>query len=255
MFLDLDPSIIIFLLCLGFFAAFIDSVVGGGGLIMLPGLLFLGVPPTTALATNKLAGSIGSFTSTIMFLRSGNIEFKKLSKVFPLVVIGSILGAWTVHLIDPELLKPLMLFMLALVLVYTLMKKDFGSISTVKSLSKGKMILFICALTLIGFYDGFLGPGTGSFFIFAFLLIGFDFVRAAGNAKLLNFGSNIGALLLFIILGYVNYTYGLILGVAQILGSIVGSRFAMQKGTTYVRYLFIVVTVLLLSKNTYDYFN
>jgi uncharacterized protein len=253
MFLDLDPSIIVFLLCLGFFAAFIDSVVGGGGLIMLPGLLFLGVPPTTALATNKLAGSIGSFTSTIMFLRSGNIEFKKLSKVFPLVVIGSILGAWTVHLINPELLKPLMLCMLALVLVYTLVKKDFGTISAIKHLTKGKMVLFIGALILIGFYDGFLGPGTGSFFIFAFLLVGYDFVRAAGNAKLLNFGSNIGALVLFIILGYVNFTYGLILGAAQIVGSIVGSRFAMKKGTTYVRYLFIIVTVLLLVKNTYDY--
>jgi uncharacterized protein len=255
MFTDIELTIVIFLVCLGFFAAFIDSVVGGGGLIMLPGLLFLGVPPTNALATNKLAGSIGSFTSTMMFLKSGNIEFKKLSKIFPLVVLGSMLGAYIVHLIDPSILKPLMLLMLAIVLIYTLTKKDFGSISAVKSLSKWKQALFIAALIAIGFYDGFLGPGTGSFFIFAFLLVGFDFIKAAGNAKMLNFASNIGALALFLALGYVNFTYGLILGAAQIAGSIVGSRFAMKKGTTYVRYLFIIVTVILLLKNTYDYFS
>ena len=105
-----------------------------------------------------------------------------------------------------------MLVMLAVVLLYTLIKKDWGSISSVKKLSTGRMILFIAVIFLIGFYDGFLGPGTGSFLIFAFLLVGFDFLKAAGNAKLLNFGSNIGALLMFVALGQVNYLYGLILG-------------------------------------------
>ena len=106
----------------------------------------------------------------------------------------------------------------------------------------------------IGFYDGFLGPGTGSFLIFAFLLIGYDFVKAAGSAKLLNFGSNIGALLLFLILGHVNFMYGIILAIAQIIGSIIGSKFAIRRGTGYIRALFIIVTLVLLLKNTYDYF-
>lgn len=251
---ELDISIILILLCLGFFAAFVDSVVGGGGLIMLPGLLTLGVPPAMALGTNKLAGSFGSMTSTIMFLRNGYIDIKKVGLMFPLTVFGSMIGAWIVHLVDPELLKPFMLILLALVLIYTLKKKDWGSVSTAKQLSKVKMLLFVALITLIGFYDGFLGPGTGSFLIFTFLLIGFDFVKAAGNAKLLNFGSNIGALAMFIYLEQVIFTYGIILAFAQVVGSIVGSRFAMKKGAGYVRLLFIIVTVALLIKNTYDYF-
>lgn len=254
MIFDLDPSIIIILICLGFLAAFIDSVVGGGGLIMLPGLLFLGVPPSTALATNKLAGTMGSFTSTIMYYRSGKLDIRAVSKLFPLTFIGAMLGAWVITLIDPNVLKPLMLLMLAVVLIYTLLKKDWGSISTANKLTPVRAFLFILVIFAIGFYDGFLGPGTGSFLIFAYLMIGFDFLKAAGNAKLLNFGSNIGALCMFIALGHVNYKYGIILGLAQIIGSIVGSRFAIRKGSGYVRILFIIVTVVLLAKNTYDYF-
>ena len=254
MLLDIDPSVILFLFALGLFAAFIDSVVGGGGLIMLPGLLFLGVPPTTALATNKFAGSVGSFTSTVMFYRSGKINLKEVGKWFPLTFFGSILGAYIVTLIDPNFLKPIMLILLAAVLIFTVMKKDWGNNYTEKVLSVGKFALFLGLIFLIGFYDGFLGPGTGSFLIFAFLLIGYDFVKAAGSAKLLNFGSNIGALLLFLFLGHVNFMYGIILAVAQIFGSIIGSRFAIRKGTGYIRALFIIVTLVLLLKNTYDYF-
>ena len=251
---ELDLTVILFLIVLGLFAAFIDSVVGGGGLIMLPGLLFLGVPPTTALATNKFAGSVGSFTSTVMFYRSGKINLKEVGKWFPLTFFGSILGAYIVTLIDPNFLKPIMLILLAAVLIFTIMKKDWGSNNTVKILSVGKFALFLCLIFLIGFYDGFLGPGTGSFLIFAFLLIGYDFVKAAGSAKLLNFGSNIGALLLFLLLGHVNFIYGIILALAQIIGSIIGSKLAIHKGTGYIRALFIVVTLILLLKNTYDYF-
>ncbi len=253
MFFDLDPNIILILITLGFIAAFVDSVVGGGGLITLPGLLFVGLPPSAAVATNKLAGTMGSLTSTIMFYRSGKIDLKSMYKLFPLTFVGSMLGAWVVHLMNPELLKPLMLFMLAVVLVYTLAKKDWGSVSMEKELSPARYFIFICVIFLIGFYDGFLGPGTGSFFIFAFLMIGFDFLKAAGNAKLLNFGSNIGALIMFLFLGQVNFAYGIIMGLAQIIGAIVGSKFAIRKGAGYVRALFITVTVLLLAKNVYDY--
>ncbi len=255
MFLDIDPSIILFLIALGLFAAFIDSVVGGGGLIMLPGLLFLGVPPTTALATNKFAGSVGSFTSTIMFYRSGKINLKEVGKWFPLTFFGSIVGAYIVTLIDPNFLKPIMLLLLASVLIFTVVKKNWGNDNIAKALSTGKFVLFLVLIFSIGFYDGFLGPGTGSFLIFAFLLIGYDFVKAAGSAKLLNFGSNIGALLLFLFLGHVNFMYGIILAIAQIIGSIIGSKFAIRKGTGYIRALFIIVTLILLLKNTYDYFS
>ena len=241
-------------MCFGFLAAFIDSVVGGGGLISLPALMFTGLSPSAAVATNKLAGTMGSLTSTITFYRSGKIDLKSVLKFFPLVFIGSMVGAWIVHLMNPELLKPLMLIMLAGVAVYTIFKKDWGSLSAVKKLSKVKFALFLVVITLIGFYDGFLGPGTGSFLIFAFLIVGYDFLKAAGNAKFLNFGSNIGALLMFMYLGQINYGYGLVMGVAQIAGAICGSKYAIKRGSGYVRVLFIIVTVVLLAKNAYDYF-
>lgn len=251
---DLDPQLVAILFLFGFLAAFIDSVVGGGGLISLPALMFTGLTPSAAVATNKLAGTMGSLTSTITFYRSGKIDLNSVLKFFPLVFIGSMIGAWVVHLMNPELLKPLMLIMLAAVAIYTIFKKDWGSISTVKKLSKVKFGIFLIVITLIGFYDGFLGPGTGSFLIFAFLIVGYDFLKAAGNAKLLNFGSNIGALLMFLFLGQINFAYGLIMGVAQIFGAICGSKYAIKRGSSYVRGLFITVTVLLLAKNAYDYF-
>lgn len=254
MLFDLDPSLLLILVVFGFLAAFIDSVVGGGGLIALPALLFTGLTPAAAVATNKLAGTIGSLTSTVMFYRSGELNLKSVYKLFPLTFIGSMIGAWTVHLMNPELLKPLMLIMLAVVAIYTIFKKDWGSISTDKKFAIHHQIIFMLVIFAIGFYDGFIGPGTGSFLIFAFLMMGFNFLKAAGNAKFLNFGSNISALLMFIFLGQVNYAYGIPMGLAQVAGAIVGSKFAIKRGSGYVRALFIVVTFLLLAKNTYDYF-
>ncbi|WP_078410532.1 TSUP family transporter [Priestia abyssalis] len=253
MLVDLDPSLLINLIVFGFLAAFIDSVVGGGGLIALPALLFTGLTPAAAVATNKLAGTIGSLTSTIIFYRSGKLDLTSVYKLFPLVFVGSMIGAWTVHLMNPEVLKPLMLVMLAAVAIYTIFKKDWGSSSTYKKLSIRHYIIFMILIFAIGFYDGFLGPGTGSFLMFAFLMIGFDFLKAAGNAKFLNFGSNIAALLMFMYLGQIHYAYGLPMGLAQIAGAICGSKFAIKQGSSYVRVLFIAVTFLLLAKNTYDY--
>jgi len=252
---DLDVNIFLILIFFGFLAAFIDSVVGGGGLISLPALMFIGLPPSTAVATNKLAGTMGSLTSTLTFYRSGKLDIKSVYKLFPFAFIGSMIGAWIVHLMDPSVLKPLMLVMLAAVAIYTIFKKDWGSISTHKKLTPKRYAIFVATITLIGFYDGFLGPGAGSFLLFTFLIVGFDFLKSAGNAKFLNFASNIAALLMFIYLGQINYAYGLPMGLAQIAGAIVGSKFAIKRGSGYVRKLFIVVTILLLLKNTYDYFS
>lgn len=213
-----------------------------------------GLSPTAAVATNKLAGTIGSFTSTISFYRSGKIDLKDVGKYFPLVFLGSLIGAYIVTRINPDVLKPLMLIMLAIVTVYTIFKKDWSAINEPAPLTAIKKALFLLVIFAIGFYDGFLGPGTGSFFIFTFLLLRYDFVRAAGNAKFLNFASNIAALLLFLVVGEVYIVYGLIMGVAQIFGAIIGSQYAIKKGAGFVRVLFISVTVILLAKNTYDYF-
>lgn len=253
MLFEVDLNVVILLISFGFLAAFVDAVVGGGGLIALPALMFAGLNPAAAVATNKLAGTMGSLTSTISFYRSGQLEIRSVIKYLPLAFVGSLLGAWTVHLINPELLKPLMLIMLAAVAVYTILKKDWGSVATVKNLKFTHLVLFMLLLFIIGFYDGFLGPGTGSFLIFSFLLIGFDFLKAAGNAKFLNLASNFAGLLMFTYLGQIHYVYGLLMGIAQIAGALVGSRMAIKKGSGFVRILFIIVTITLLTKNAYDY--
>ncbi|TYR80753.1 TSUP family transporter [Priestia megaterium] len=250
---ELSLNIILLLLFFGFLAAFIDSVVGGGGLISTPALLFLGLPPAAAIATNKLAGTMGVLTSTISFVRSGKVDFRIVGKWFPFVFIGSFFGSITVHYLSSEFLKPLILVLLVLVAVYTILNRNWGKTSTYKPLSLKKIIIFTALIFIIGFYDGFLGAGTGSFILFAFLFVGFDFLQSAGSAKFLNFGSNLAALLVFLYFDSVVFSYGLIMGFAMIIGAYVGSNVALTKGVTYVRTLFILVTLSLIGKNVFDY--
>nr|WP_092068628.1 TSUP family transporter [Dendrosporobacter quercicolus]NSL47168.1 TSUP family transporter [Dendrosporobacter quercicolus DSM 1736]SDL78936.1 hypothetical protein SAMN04488502_101830 [Dendrosporobacter quercicolus] len=249
----ISMEILIFLLSAGFIAAFIDSVVGGGGLISVPALLMTGLPPGVVLGTNKLASICCSLTSSMSFFRSGKMNIGLVKYLFPVSLLGSILGAYTVRLIPPEILKPLVLTMLILVAVYTVLKKDWGDKSTYTGINKKAGILGGCAAFALGFYDGFFGPGTGSFLIFAFLMLGFDFVVAAGNAKALNLASNLGAAATFMLAGSVNYIYGLTMGLAMIVGAIAGSRFAIAKGSAYVKPLFVSVTTLLIGKQLWDF--
>ena len=252
--MDIDIFSILALFFFGFIGAFINAIVGGGGLITLPALLFVGLPPATAIATNKLAASLGNFTSMMTFLRAGKIDVKMLGPIVPFVFIGSMAGAFAVHQMDSEVLRPLVLMLLIAVLIYTLIKKDLGKAEdTGKAMGKKKVVGLLLLIGL-GFYDGFFGPGTGSFMIFILLYMGFNFIEAAGSSKLLNFTSNFAALLMFLFLGAVNFTYGFIMGFAMILGAFVGSRMALSRGTEFVRILFIVVTIVLILKNGYDYF-
>lgn len=252
--MDIDLFSITALFFFGFIGAFINSVVGGGGLITLPALLFVGLPPATAIATNKLAASLGNFTSMMTFLRAGKIDIKMLGPIVPFVFIGSMLGAFTVHHVDSEILRPLVLFLLIGVLIYTFIKKDLGKVKDGEKVIGKKKLVGLILLIGLGFYDGFFGPGTGSFMIFVLLFMGFNFIEASGSSKLLNFTSNLAALIMFLFLGAVNFTYGFIMGFAMILGAYTGSKIALSKGTEFIRILFIIVTTVLILKNGYDYF-
>ena len=251
--MDWSISIILIIMALGFLAAFIDAVVGGGGLISIPTLLAVGLPPSIALGTNKLASVFGSMTSAFRFIRSGKVDLKLVGRLFVPVFILAMLGASLATFLPAQLLKPIVIVILTLVLLYTIFKKDWGDVRRVQSFTVKKAILITILLSLIGFYDGFLGGGTGSFMMFILLMFGFDFLGAAGNAKVLNFASNLGTLILFMILGEVNYLYGLIMAASMIVGSYVGAMFAIKQGVGYVKVLFIVVTALLILKNAYDY--
>ncbi|GAA4881390.1 TSUP family transporter [Paenibacillus vulneris] len=245
-------DMLLFLIAVGFIAAFVDSVVGGGGLISVPALLLTGLPPSMVLGTNKLGGTLSSVTSTISFLFSGKINGKLVLALFPLSFIGSVLGTYAVHLLPSAFLKPLVIILLVVVLIYTLFKKNWGANATPRPLtSAAKWVCALCAFVL-GFYDGFFGPGTGSFLLFLFLLLGFDFVGASANAKVLNMASNIASLACFFLLGSVHLGYGVPMGLAMIVGAIVGSRLAIRHGSRYVKPLFIGVTVLLIGKQIWD---
>ncbi len=241
-----------FLIGAGFMSAFIDSVVGGGGLISLPALLMTGLPPGMALGTNKMASVMGSMTSTISFMRSGKIDFSMIKYLFPLSFIGSALGVYVVQQIPSAFLKPLVVVLLAAVTVYSLFKKDWGHESTYTGMTRKIAVLSGIASFTLGFYDGFFGPGAGSFFLFAFLAIGFDFVMAAGNARALNFASNIAAVFAFGIAGSINFYYSIPMGLAMIAGAITGSRLAITRGAAYVRPLFITVSTILIGKQLFD---
>lgn len=251
--MEFEWSILLIVIFFGFLAAFIDSVAGGGGLIAIPALLSIGMPPVQAIATNKLASSFGSLTSSIRFLRGRYVNLKVVTRLFPVSVAVSMLGALLAVNMPGDILKPLVLFMLIVVLVYTLIKKDWGQIEKDNVLTIRKILYLIIFSVIIAFYDGFMGGGTGSFLMFLMLFVGFDFLKSAGNAKVLNFGSNLGSLILFIIVGEVNYTYGLVMGVSMIFGSWIGAQMAISKGVGYVKVLFVIVTSVLIIKNIYDF--
>ncbi|MPN16816.1 putative membrane transporter protein YfcA [bioreactor metagenome] len=249
---SLSPEVLAFLVVAGFLSAFIDSVVGGGGMISLPALLLTGLPPSLALGTNKMASVMGSLTSTLSFMRSGKINYGLIKYLFPLSLIGSVFGVITVQKMPPEFLKPLVIVLLIAVTIYSVFKKDWGNESTYQGMTRKVAVLSGVAAFTLGFYDGFFGPGAGSFLIFAFLMIGFDFVTAAGNARTLNFASNIAAVITFGLAGSINFYYSIPMGLAMIVGALAGTRLAITKGATYVRPLFITVTTLLVSKQLWD---
>jgi uncharacterized membrane protein YfcA len=248
------PSLdmILFLISVGFGGAFIDSVVGGGGLITVPALIMTGLPPSMVLGTNKLGGTLSSLTSTVTFLTSGKITKKLVFGLFPLSIIGSALGTYTVHLIPSDFLKPLVIGLLAVLLVYTLFKKNWTGVGARFQLSWFHYVITGACAFVLGFYDGFFGPGTGSFLLFMFLMLGFDFVGASANAKVLNFGSNIASLVAFLLFHSVQFGYGIPMGLAMIAGAYTGSRFAIRKGASFVKPLFIAVTILLIGKQLWD---
>lgn len=248
---NLDTTTVIFLIVSGFIASFIDSTVGGGGLISTPALLSLGLPVPYALGTNKLAASIGCFTSVLSFWRAGKIKNAAFT-LMPLSFIGSALGAYVVSLLPEQLMKNIIVVLLVAVAVYTYRRKDWGDAGTIEKLGMQALIGAIVMAFAMGFYDGFFGPGTGSFLIFGFLYLGYDFVTAAGNAKALNFASGVGALVSFAVSGTIIWSYGLIMAAAMIAGAVVGTRLAIKKGASYVRPLYLLVTTLLIGKQVYE---
>lgn len=238
-------------------AGLVDAIVGGGGLILVPALFatFPAAPPATLLGTNKSASVWGTSMATLQYARRVRMRWPVMLPAALAALVGSFVGAWVVTLIDPGFLRRLLPFILLAVLLYTLARKDLGR-THAPHLDQRRETLLACAIgAVIGWYDGFFGPGTGSFFIFLFVrLLGYDFLNASAAAKLLNVATNVAAIALFAAKGHVWWHVGLVMAVANVAGSLIGTRLALKHGAGFVRGVFIVVVGALILKTGYDAF-
>ncbi len=225
-------------------AGFIDAVAGGGGLITVPALLATGMPPTMALATNKLQSSFGSFSATYYYLRRGLLDWSIMKWAIVCTFIGSVLGTVLVQRLDASLLHKVLPFLLAAFALYFLFSPRVGDEDRKRRLGIIPFSLLIG--TGVGFYDGFFGPGTGSFFAMAFIaLAGFSMAKATAHTKLLNFTSNIASLLFFIIGGQVIWTVGLSMALGQFVGARLGSKMVVTKGTRIIKPMLVTVSLVM----------
>lgn len=235
----------------GFIAGFVDSIAGGGGIITVPIFLAIGFDPHMALGTNKLQASFGSLTASVHYARSGLVNVKQTIEGIIFTAIGAGLGTYSVQLIDSAFLKQIILPMLTIVFVYMLFSPDLGSIDK-KPRIKAFTFYMIAGLT-IGFYDGFFGPGTGSFWAVAFIfMLGHNLKKATAHTKIMNCTSNVISLTAFIIGGNVLFIPGIIMGTGQLLGATIGSHLVIRKGTKFIRIFFLVVVAVTITKLVYS---
>ncbi len=238
-----------------FLAGFIDSVVGGGGLIQLPAMLIL-LPPATPLATvfgtNKMASFFGTTAAAWNYSRHVRIDWRSVGTATVGALVFAALGARAVSLLNPALLRPVVLGLLVLVAIYTFIRKDFGSLHAPRLSPSQRLWIGAGVGSAIGFYDGFFGPGTGSFLIFIFVgIFGFDFLAASAAAKVINSASNFSALASFTLTGHVLYALAVPMAACNILGSLTGTRLAMLRGSQFVRWFFLAVVTAIICKLMY----
>ena len=256
-FSDYSFYTLFFLAAFAFIAGFLDAIVGGGGLIQLPALLIqfpqLALP--TLFGTNKIAALSGTSIAAVQYAKRIRFNWKVLLSISLFSFIFSFLGARTVSYLDSEALKPLILIILIAIAIYTFIKKDLGNVAT-KDLSTTKKMIFGAVIgTVIGFYDGFFGPGTGSFFVLAFVVIlGFDFLSASAYAKVVNCITNISALLVFVSHGNYLLELAILMAVFNVFGNFLGTKIAFKKGNGFIRIVFFFFLLLMILRYIKEFF-
>lgn len=241
---DFGVSLVSALILVGaaFAAGFVDAIAGGGGLITVPALLLAGVPPVSAIATNKLQGTFGVASSTLTFWRAGRLEAALVLPLFGAAFGGGILGALIAHLAPTALLKLAIPFILIAIAIYVLMSPKLGDQD-----ARPRMGLVPFALSFgvgIATYDGLFGPGAGTFYLLGLILAcGFGMMRAIAHTKLMNLASNLGALIFFALAGHILVPLGLAMGAASAAGAYVGARTTLRFGGALVRPLVVVVSI------------
>ncbi|MDM5179380.1 TSUP family transporter [Massilia sp. CCM 8695] len=241
--------------CAAFLAGLVDAVVGGGGLIQVP-VLFSVFPreiPATLLGTSKFAGIFGTGAAAVNYARKVRVAWSAAAPAAVSALLLSFAGAYTVTKVPADFVRTLLPFVLVAVAVYTFRKKDFGSVHAPLHSGSTERWVALGIGAAIGFYDGFFGPGTGSFLLFLYVrFFGFDFLSASAAAKVVNVACNLSALMWFGYSGHILWQLGLLMAVCQVAGSLVGTRLAIKHGSAFVRKLFLVVVSLLIVKTSYD---
>ncbi|MCT1605888.1 TSUP family transporter [Nesterenkonia massiliensis] len=245
---------LLLLLLAGFAAGWVDAVVGGGGLLQLPALLMVpGITPVQALATNKLGSIFGTTTSAITYARRVRPSMRTALPMAFAALLASYGGAVVAASLPEQIILPLILVALIGVGVFTAVKPNVGQLEKLRHTGISHLSRAVLIGMIIGFYDGVLGPGTGTFLIIALVtVLGYSFLNSSAQAKVVNVATNLGALLFFAPAGHVLVVLGLLLGVANMLGGYVGARMAIAKGSKFIRVVFLIVVFALVLKLGYD---
>lgn len=245
---------IFFIMIGGFMAGFVDSIAGGGGLISLPILLAAGMTPHLALGTNKFSATFGACMSARQFIRAGKTDMSLLRRLIPCSFLGAVAGCVLMLYISAKWLQPIIIIALIGSAFFVFFRRHLGAAMTYSGASRTVLIKSSLMAFVLGMYDGFIGPGTGTFLIVFFAMLGFDFVLAAGNAKVLNLISNLTSFVIFVACGKVYYVYGILMAVCIFWGAFFGARLAIRKGIRFVRYVMLAVTCALIIKLIIQYF-
>ena len=253
--IDVGLEQVLLLSAFAFLAGGLDAVVGGGGLIQLPALLVVlpQAPVVALLGTNKLASVVGTASAAVTYQRRVRVDRRTAAWMAGTAFVGSGLGALLATRVDGDVLKPVVLVALVLVLVYTIRSPALGEVELLRLRARGQRAVAVVGGGAIGFYDGFVGPGTGSFLVFLLVgVVGLSFLHASATAKVVNTMTNLAALALFAAGGHVLWTLGAAMALANLAGSQVGARLAIARGSAWVRTVFVVVVSALVLRLAYD---
>lgn len=244
---EVTADLVALLILAAFLAGFVDAIAGGGGLISVPALLLAGASPVEALATNKLQGTFGSGTAMISYARAGHVRLRGQLGMALVSAVAGAGGAMVAHLIPAEVLRVIMPVILVVVALFFALKPGLSDQDRMQRMGPG--VFTFTAVPLIAAYDGFFGPGTGSFFMLGFILLaGYGVLKATAHTKLLNFASNLGSLAVFVFSGATWWAVGLVMAAAQVAGAALGARLAMRVGARLIKPLLVTTSTLMAAR-------
>lgn len=245
--MEFELAMVLLLVLTGLAAGIVDAIAGGGGMIALPVLMATGMSPVEALATNKLQGSFGSFAASVYFVRRKMVDLSQMKLMIACTFVGAVLGTLLVQQIDASLLAMIMPVLLVMIALYFLLSRKVSDEDRERRI--GPAVFAFVFTSAIGFYDGFFGPGTGTFFALAFVaMAGFSMTKATAHTKVLNFTSNLAALIFFAIGGNIIWLAGFLMAGGQFIGGQIGARMVVSKGTKLIRPLVVLVTLAVSAK-------